>query len=57
MSEDEATSVNKPTQAPPDAGKAYDPSMTDPDEGNLPPDSKADPQRDPKAHEQKQPSE
>ena len=39
----EANSIEKPSDAPPDQGKAYDPSMTDEDEANTPPDSAADP--------------
>ena len=41
--EDDATSVTGPTGTPPDAGKAYDPAMTDQDEANIPPESDADP--------------
>ncbi len=40
----DATSVTSPTGTPPDAGKAYDPAMTDQDEANIPPESDADPQ-------------
>jgi hypothetical protein len=39
----EPTSVEKPAADVPDAGKAYDPAMTDEDEANIPPDSAADP--------------
>lgn len=42
--EEDATSVTGPTGTPPDAGKAYDPAMTDQDEANIPPESDADPQ-------------
>jgi hypothetical protein len=42
--EDDATSVTGPTGSPPDAGKAYDPEMTDQDEANIPPESDADPE-------------
>jgi hypothetical protein len=42
--EEDATSVTGPTGTPPDAGKAYDPEMTDQDEANIPPDSDADPE-------------
>lgn len=52
MSEDQARSVDKPTDEAPDAGKAYDPSMTDADEANIPPDSKADPKAAPEAEHQ-----
>ena len=37
------TSVENPAVEAPDAGKAYDPAMTDEDEANIPPDSDADP--------------
>lgn len=40
---DDATSVEQPTDRPPDEGKAYDPEMTDTDEANIPPESDADP--------------
>ncbi len=40
---DEASSVEEPTGKPPDEGLAYDPSMTDVDEANIPADSEADP--------------
>jgi hypothetical protein len=54
MSDDEARSTDKPSSQAPDAGMAYDPSMTDADEANLPPDSKADPQASPEAgHEER----
>ena len=39
----DANRVDKPDQAPADEGEAYDPSMTDADEANTPPDSDADP--------------
>ena len=38
----DAASVEKPTERPPDAGKAYDPSMDVEDEANVPPGSAAD---------------
>jgi len=41
--ERDASKVDEPTGEPPDAGLAYDPSMTDADEANIPPDSEADP--------------
>ena len=41
--QDEASSVEQPTGTPPDEGLAYDPSMTDVDEANIPADSEADP--------------
>ena len=41
---EDATSVTGPTGTPPDAGKAYDPTMTGQDEANIPPESDADPQ-------------
>ena len=37
------TQTNEPVGEPPDEGLAYDPSMTDADEANIPPDSAADP--------------
>jgi len=40
----DATSVTQPSGPPPDAGKAYDPEMTDQDEANIPPESDADPE-------------
>jgi hypothetical protein len=40
----DATSVDQPSGAPPDEGKAYDPAMTDEDEANIPPESDADPE-------------
>ena len=44
--DEEATSVEGPAGPPPDEGKAYDPTMTDADEANSPPQSDADPQAD-----------
>jgi hypothetical protein len=41
--ERDASKVDEPTGEPPDAGLAYDPTMTDTDEANIPPDSDADP--------------
>ena len=38
-----AESVQGPKGTPPDEGLAYDPAMTEADEGNLPPASDADP--------------
>ena len=35
--------VNEPAGDQPDEGLAYDPSMTDADEANIPPESTADP--------------
>ena len=40
----DATSVTQPSGPPPDAGKAYDPEMTDEDEANIPPESDVDPE-------------
>jgi hypothetical protein len=40
----DATSVETPTDTPPDAGLAYDPEMTDTDEANIPEESDADPE-------------
>jgi len=42
--EEDATSVSGPTGTPPDEGLAYDRSMTDADEANIPPESDADPE-------------
>ena len=39
--------VEEPGGEPPDEGLAYDPSMTDTDEANIPPDSDADPDPSP----------
>jgi hypothetical protein len=39
----DANREHKSDDAPPDEGMAYDPSMTDEDEANTPPDSDADP--------------
>jgi hypothetical protein len=44
--ERDATSVKQPSGPPPDEGLAYDPSMTDQDEANIPPESDADPESD-----------
>ncbi|MGH2382857.1 MAG: hypothetical protein ACRDG7_16770 [Candidatus Limnocylindria bacterium] len=44
--ERDATSVNQPSGDPPDEGLAYDPSMTDEDEANIPPEPDADPESD-----------
>jgi len=44
--ERDATSVNEPSGTPPDAGLAYDTSMTEQDEANIPPESDADPESD-----------
>lgn len=45
----DAASIEKPSDGAPDAGKAYDPAMTDEDEANIPPDSEADPNAAPEA--------
>ena len=47
----DASSNDKPTETPPDAGKAYDKSMTVEDEANVPKGSDADPKASPKATE------
>jgi hypothetical protein len=44
--ERDATTVDEPAGEPPDADLTFDPSMTDPDEANVPPDSSADPGAD-----------
>ena len=41
--EEDATSVTGPTGTPPDEDLAYDRSMTDQDEANIPAESDADP--------------
>lgn len=43
--EHDATRVDEPSGTPPDAGKAYDPAMTEGDEANVPEGSDADPER------------
>lgn len=42
--ERDAKQVDGPTGEPPDQGLAYDPTMTDTDEANIPADSDADPE-------------
>jgi hypothetical protein len=44
--ERDATKVDEPAGEPPDADLAFDPTMTDPDEANVPEDSDADPTAD-----------
>jgi hypothetical protein len=39
----DGSKVDHPSGKPPDEGLAYDPTMTDTDEANIPPDSDADP--------------
>jgi hypothetical protein len=39
----DASRVENPREAPPDEGAIYDPSMTEGDAANIPPDSEADP--------------
>ena len=39
----DATRVDEPVGEPPDKDLAFDPTMTDTDEANVPPDSAADP--------------
>lgn len=39
----DASKVDEPTGKPPDHGLAYDPTMTDTDEANIPEQSDADP--------------
>lgn len=41
--ERDANEVDGPAGEPPDRGLAYDPTMTDTDEANIPADSNADP--------------
>ena len=45
--ERDATKVDEPAGEPPDKDLAYDPTMTDTDEANIPPASEADPTSDP----------
>lgn len=40
---EDASRVDSPSGTPPDAGKAYDPGMTEGDEANVPEGSEADP--------------
>ena len=42
----DATRVDEPAGEPPDKDLAFDPTMTDTDEANVPPDSAADPTSD-----------
>ncbi len=49
--EDDARRIDHPTDEAPDAGKAYDPEMTDADEANIPPDSDADPDSEGETHD------
>ena len=44
--ERDATSVTQPEGGVPDEGLAYDPSMTEGDEANIPPESEVDPESD-----------
>jgi len=44
--ERDATSVTQPSGPPPDEGLVYDPSMTEGDEANIPPESDVDPESD-----------
>jgi hypothetical protein len=39
----DGSKVDAPTGTPPDEGLAYDPTMTDTDEANIPEESDADP--------------
>ncbi|HET8778047.1 MAG TPA: hypothetical protein VFN76_10340 [Candidatus Limnocylindria bacterium] len=41
--ERDGSQVDAPTGKPPDEGLAYDPTMTDTDEANIPEESDADP--------------
>jgi hypothetical protein len=47
MDERDARSVEQPSGTPPDEGLAYDESMTDEDEANIPKESEADPEVEP----------
>jgi hypothetical protein len=44
--EEDATSVDEPTGRPVDQDLPYDPTMTEGDEANIPPESEADPEED-----------
>jgi hypothetical protein len=44
--ERDATKVDEPAGEPPDKDLSFDPTMTDTDEANVPPDSAADPTAD-----------
>lgn len=43
-SEEDATSVEERSGRAPDEGLAYDPTLTDTDEANIPAESEADPE-------------
>ncbi len=45
--ERDAQKVDEPAGEAPDKGLAYDPTMTDTDEANIPPESDADPEGSP----------
>ena len=49
--ERDASRVDEPGGEPPDKGLAYDPTMTDTDEANIPPDSDADPDASPESED------
>jgi hypothetical protein len=42
--ERDASKVNEPSGSPPDRDLTFDPTMTDTDEANIPPESAADPE-------------
>ena len=50
--ERDATTVDQPAGEPPDKDLAYDPTMTEGDEANIPPDSSADPRQGPGPEEE-----
>ena len=45
--ERDASKVDEPSGEPPDKDLAFDPTMTDTDEANVPPESSADPTGEP----------
>lgn len=47
--EHDPSTVDQPSGQPPDEGRAYDPSMTEGDEANIPPGSDSDPEPGPDA--------
>lgn len=50
--ERDAEKVDEPGGEPPDKGLAYDPTLTDTDEANIPPDSAPDPDASDESQEQ-----
>lgn len=50
--ERDAESVKQPSGPPPDEGLGYDPTLTDTDEANVPPESTPDPHGKSPEHEE-----